>query len=257
MERSSSLELTGVALITGAGSGIGEACAHAFAREGIKAAVLCDVNSAGLEKVATGLVTTATNPRFETLTLVVDVSKEAECQRMVNEAVARFGRIDYAVNCAGITRPRCTVDEYLTAAYQAIIDVNLSGVFYCMRAELAQMLKQEPSAAASITNPNIKGSRGSIVNIASICSVVGVPGGSAYVASKHGVIGLTKTAAAEHAANEIRINAVLPGFIRTPLMVTPIQLEALDRIAKYQTPARRSGEAEEVAAIVVFQSSPR
>jgi NAD(P)-dependent dehydrogenase (short-subunit alcohol dehydrogenase family) len=191
-----------VALVTGGGSGIGRATALAFAREDAKV-VVADIAVEGGEAT----VRMIQEARGEALFLKADVSKAAEVQALVQRAVETYGRLDCAHNNAGVegssgVAPTPTAD--LTEAHwDYTINVNLKGVWLCMKYEIPQMLSQ---------------GGGAIVNTASILGLVGIPMVAAYVASKHGVVGLTKTAALEYAQAGLRINAVCPGFIRTPMV---------------------------------------
>ncbi|MFO0951099.1 MAG: SDR family NAD(P)-dependent oxidoreductase [Isosphaeraceae bacterium] len=186
-----------VALVTGGGSGIGRATARAFAREGAKV-VVADIDQAAAQAVADELSQTG----GASLAVRTDVSDEAEVVAMVAAAVRVFGRIDCAFNNAGIGCPRKPTHEYDLAEYGRVIAVNLTGVFLCMKHELPVMLQQ---------------GGGSIVNNASVAGLRGTPTLMPYVASKHGVIGLTRASAKEYAAHRIRINAVCPGWTDTAL----------------------------------------
>jgi NAD(P)-dependent dehydrogenase (short-subunit alcohol dehydrogenase family) len=221
-----------VAIVTGAGSGIGEACATLLARRGAKVLV-ADVRAAPAEAVAAA-IGDAARPH------VVDVTDPAACEAMVAAAVETFGRLDVAVNNAGIGGPQAPTGEYPLDGWAAVIAVNLSGVFYCMRAEIAAML-----AAGG----------GSIVNMASILGSVGFAQSVAYVSAKHGVVGMTKTAAVEYARQGLRVNAVGPGFIETPLLAAASP-EIVAGVAGLH-PLGRLGRSEEVAELVAFLASDR
>ena len=187
-----------VAIVTGAGSGIGEATGMLFAAEGAQV-VLADLNLAGAERVADAI------KHKEGLVDVfqADVADADAVQHLVDFAVKRFGKLDIAVNNAGIGGEMAPVGEMSTAGWRRVIDVNLNGVFYGMRAEIPAMLE---------------GGGGSIVNMSSILGSVGFANSAAYVAAKHGLVGLTQTAALEYGTRGIRVNAVGPGFIQTPLV---------------------------------------
>jgi NAD(P)-dependent dehydrogenase (short-subunit alcohol dehydrogenase family) len=221
-----------VAIVTGAGSGIGEACATLLARRGAKVLV-ADVRAAPAEAVAAA-IGDAARPH------VVDVTDPAACEAMVAAAVETFGRLDVAVNNAGIGGPQAPTGEYPLDGWAAVIAVNLSGVFYCMRAEISAMLA---------------GGGGSIVNMASILGSVGFAQSVAYVSAKHGVVGMTKTAAVEYARQGIRVNAVGPGFIETPLLAAASP-EIVAGVAGLH-PLGRLGRSEEVAELVAFLASDR
>jgi NAD(P)-dependent dehydrogenase (short-subunit alcohol dehydrogenase family) len=220
-----------VALVTGAGSGIGEAVVIALAREGAKV-VLTDVDLPGAERVA-ALVKQAGG---ETLVVRNDVSSAPECEAAVAAALKTFGRLDIAVNNAGIGGPPALTGDYPLDGWHQVINVNLNGVFYGMRYQIPAMLKS---------------GGGSIVNIASILGQVGFATASAYVAAKHGVVGLSKNAAIEYATQGIRVNSVGPGFIRTPLLTKNLTEEQLAGIAALH-PIGRLGTAHEVAELVLW-----
>ncbi len=225
-----------VALITGAGSGIGRASALAFAREGAKVAVADIVVEGGEETVR--MVKEAGGEAFF---IKVDVSNAAEVEAMVNTVVDTYGRIDCAYNNAGIEGRLASTDEYPEDVFDKVIDINLTGVWLCMKYELPHMLKQ---------------GGGAIVNTASGAGLIGVAGMSAYVASKHGVVGLTKTAALEYAKSGIRVNSVCPGLIQTPMVerITADQPQLGEALVAAE-PVGRTGKPEEIAESVVWMCS--
>lgn len=227
-----------VALITGAGSGIGRASALTFAREGAKI-VVADVNAQGAEETVSLIKELGGDSIF----VYADVSNDGDVEAMVAKAVSAYGRLDCAHNNAGIsTQGRGSLThEFPDDLWDKIIDINLKGVWLCMKHEIPQMLEQ---------------GGGSIVNTASELGLIGVPNNSAYVASKHGVIGLTKTAALEYAQQNIRVNAVCPSIIPTPFHVTRLDADAerLSRMIARQ-PTGRLGTPEEVAEAVLWLSS--
>lgn len=225
-----------IALVTGAGSGIGEAVSLLFAQNGARV-VLADMDVDGANRVL-GLVEKAGGTG---MVMRTDVSVPADCEHLVAETVAKFGRLDIAVNNAGIGGPSAPTGEYPLDGWNKVIAINLSGVFYGMRYQLPAMLKT---------------GSGSIVNMASILGKVGFPMASAYASAKHGVIGLTETAACEYATQGIRINAVGPGFIKTPLLDKNLNAEQLAGIAAMH-PMKRLGTAQEVAELVLWLASDK
>lgn len=225
------------AIVTGAGSGIGRAIALAYAREGARV-VVSDYDEDG-GRATVGLLEEAT-PGAEAAFVRADVSSPEENEALVRAALDRFGALHVACNNAGIGGELNPVGELSVEGWQRVISVNLSGAFYGMRAQIPPMLEA---------------GGGAIVNMASILGRVGTPGSSGYVAAKHGVIGLTKTAALEYAARGLRVNAVGPGYIDTPLLEALPAEEREALVALH--PVGRLGRAEEVAELVVWLSSDR
>ncbi len=225
-----------ISLVTGGGSGIGRASALAFAREGAKVVVADVVVDGGEETL--GMIKKAGG---EAIFVKIDVSKAAEVEAMVNKAVETYGRLDCAYNNAGVEGSWVSTTEYTEENWERVISINLKGVWLCLKYEIAQMLKQ---------------GGGSIVNTASVAGLVGTPEASAYVASKHGVVGLTKTAALEYAKLGIRVNAVCPGAIRTPMLERVISTQPqLAESATAMEPVGRLGSPEEIAEAVVWLCS--
>ena len=228
------------ALITGGGGGIGRATALVFAREGARIAVADLDANAAQDTVAMGNAGGG-----QARALSGEVTDDRAEQQMIQSVVAAYGRLDCAFNNAGIAGYQVDASGKRTAewseeSFDRMIAVNLKGVWLCLRHELAQMQAQ---------------GGGAIVNTGSIAGLVGLPNSSAYVAAKHGVIGLTKTAALEYAEASIRVNAVCPGYIRTPMTEPSMRLRGEAILA--QTPLKRMGNPEEIAEMVVWLCSER
>ena len=228
------------ALITGGGGGIGRATALAFAREGARVAV-ADLASAAAEETVAAI----NEAGGQAMSLTGDITNAEVVQEAVAKVVTAYGRLDCAFNNAGIAPQhvearRMKTAEWSEASFDRMIAVNLKSVWLCMKYEILQMQTQ---------------GGGSIVNTSSILGLVAFPGGVAYTAAKHGVIGLTKTAALEYADDRIRVNAVCPGFIKTP-MTTETQKERAEVITS-RTALGRFGEPDEIAEMVVWLCSDR
>ena len=225
-----------VALATGAKGGMGLTTAQLFAKEGASVA-LVDINEPKQE--AQALV----DAGYQAISIQCDVSDEEAVKAMVEKTVDTFGRLDYALNNAGIQNPVTDTVDLEEVVFDNVMDVNAKGVWLCMKYELKQFEKQ--------------GSEGAIVNCSSMGGIVGVPGRSVYHASKHGVIGLTKSTALEVASKGIRVNAVLPGIIETPMVENMLinESDAMEELIS-QLPIRRIGKAEEVASVVHWLCSP-
>jgi NAD(P)-dependent dehydrogenase (short-subunit alcohol dehydrogenase family) len=222
-----------VAFVTGAASGIGKAAAVAFASEGARVAII-DRTEEALQQTAKAVE----DAGGELLVIACDISKPEQIEAAVARTVKTFGRLDVAFNNAGVENKAAPVADIELDEWDRILDINLRGTFVCMKHELAQMVRQ---------------GSGVVVNTSSGAGIRGVAGGSAYAASKHAIIGLTKSAALDYAKSNIRVNAVLPGNIETPMMDRftggDIQ-KAIDL-----EPVGRLGKPEEIAEAVLWMSS--
>ncbi|KAJ9494701.1 hypothetical protein LTR99_001763 [Exophiala xenobiotica] len=248
--------MSGVAVITGAASGIGRSCAHILVEEGCQRLLLSDLNRAGLEKVSEELK--AIDSQVVTHLFVGDVSREADVNHMIEEAVEAFGAIHYCINNAGITpKPRVRTHELDVEAYDRVANVNLRGVWLCERAELRQLLKQPTSLKMRNSSDSVPPQRGAIVNISSIFGLAAHGTAGAYPASKAGVLGITRTDAVAYAADGIRVNAICPGFIDTPIhQQTRANGTDYSKLINL-IPFQRMGRPEEIAEAVVWLVSER
>ncbi|MBI1281371.1 MAG: SDR family oxidoreductase [Anaerolineaceae bacterium] len=226
-----------VAIVTGGGSGIGRATALALSHEGVKI-VIADIVKQESERVVLEIQEGGGNALY----IKTDVSPSSDVQQVVNKTVETYGRLDYAVNNAGIGGTQALTADCDEADWSKVIGVNLTGVWLCMKHEIPRMLDQ---------------GGGAIVNVSSILGLVGFANACAYTSSKHGIIGLTKVAAMEYAAKGLRINAVCPAFIATPMLERSgltAGTDIYDAVVALH-PIKRLGTPEEVAAMIVWLCS--
>lgn len=252
------MDISGYAFITGAASGIGRACANAFAYDGAAGIALCDVNAEALNAVKAEIdaqQSTRSHP-CQVICCTMNVADEDAVNSTVDQVVQEFGRIDYCVNAAGIAMKHVGGAAFAqTEDWKRILDVNLNGTFYVLRAVAKIMLKQEPIKSVIDGRPL---QRGSIVNFSSIQGTVGVPMSTAYTTTKHGVLGLTRTASEDYAKDGLRINAVCPGYTETPLTTaSPMILQAMMERVGTAVPMQRMGQPREIADAVVYLSGGR
>ena len=223
-------------IVTGAASGIGRATAGAFAAEGARL-IVADIDDTG----GAATVAAARQEGAAAEFVHVDVARPADCAAMVERALAAYGRLDVAFNNAGINIANAPIAEVSEADWQRIVSINLTGVFLCMKHEIPAMRR---------------GGGGAIINTASVCGVIGTAGVTAYCATKHGVVGLTRSAAHDHVKEGIRLNAVCPGGTRTAMLREWFTQPGVEEAARAGTPIGRMAEPGEIARAVLFLASP-
>ncbi|KAF2795086.1 NAD(P)-binding protein [Melanomma pulvis-pyrius CBS 109.77] len=257
------MDVPGFALITGGASGIGRACAKAFVKEGSAGIAVLDVNSEALEVVKAeilreieGRQNGSTKATCQVEIYPVNVTSEDQVNYVVNEVARKFGRLDYVVNAAGIAIKHEGGAAFAkTSDWQRVIDINLTGTFFVLRAAAKIMLEQEPILSAVDGRPL---QRGSIVNFGSIQGVVGITLSTAYIATKHAVIGLTRTASEDYAGVGLRINAICPGYTETPMTTkNPQVLKAMQERVSSAVPMQRMGSSQEIADGVLYLAGGR
>jgi NAD(P)-dependent dehydrogenase (short-subunit alcohol dehydrogenase family) len=226
-----------VALVTGASSGIGKAAVLQYAREGANV-VVSDINEEKGNKVVEEIKQHSGDAIF----IKADVASPEECENLVNKTVEKYGRLDIAFNNAGISGEINPIADMSIEGWNKMISVNLSSVFYCMHYQIKQMLQN---------------GGGAIVNNSSILGQVAFANSAAYVAAKHGVVGLSKTGALEYSSHGVRVNAIGPAFIKTPMLTDAgMDDDVLKQMAAVH-PIGRLGESEEVAELVIWLSSDK
>ena len=229
-------------IVTGATGGFGRRAAERFAAEGARL-VLSDLDPVRLDETAATL-------DAETATLAGDISDEKLSEGLVALALSRFGGIDVAVNNAGIAQNLMKLPETPSDEARRIIDIDLMGTFYAMKHQLAAMERRFRES----------GTRGTIVNIASVAGIAGAPKLAVYAAAKHGVVGLTRSAAAEYATRGVRINAVCPSFARTPMVTGTLQASG-DGLSEAEltrgVPMKRLAEVDEIVEVILFAADPK
>lgn len=236
--------------------GIGRAVSFAFVSHGVRRLALLDINLPALERVKSELE--HSNPSLEVTAIQCDTSSTSSILEAHGAAISKLGRLDYAVNNAGIAGPQGGSEDVKTDDFRHTLEVNLTGVWTGQREQIRQMLKQEPEDQGWPV-PGVA-NRGVIVNTASMIGIVGTGvynAATAYTAAKHGVLGITKSDAGYYSSKWIRINAICPGFVRTP-MVDGVRdgLQTLEKNEMDKTPMGRVAYPEEIAQGIVFLASP-
>jgi len=243
----------GVAVITGAGGvGIGAHVATAFAKEGCTRIAITDINASLLQQTKDSVL--AINPDVKVFSVAGDITNADFVSSFMAEVAATFGRIDYAVNCAGILGKEERSHEMDISSFDIVNNVNYRGCWMSSRAEIQAMLKQDPLPSSVASRP---AQRGAIVNIASQLGIVGRPSTPAYCASKSAVIGMTRADAIDYSKDDIRINCVCPGVIRTAMTTGTEEVTARLAPAVRIAPMERMGLPEEIADAVLFLCSSK
>ncbi|KAJ5685098.1 hypothetical protein N7536_007717 [Penicillium majusculum] len=243
--------LPGVGLVIGSASGIGRSVSFAFARVGVAGLFLADINMKALEETANDIRREL--PDLKVVTHQVDVGNEESCIDCVRTAAKTFGRIDYVLNNVGIGGNQIPTVEQDSAELNKVLNLNFVGLWICQREQVKQMLTQE-----KLQIPSGRGDRGVITNTASILGLVGGPvGASPYAASKHAILGMTKTEAVAYSKDGIRINSICPGYVSTAILGNndPKSRAEIESKMTSLIPMGRLGEADEIADSIVFLSS--
>ena len=255
--------MPGVALITGAASGIGRTTAIAFAQAGCSLFALLDMNEAGLEATKTLLIEVigaiSSHQNYTITTHVVDIRLSESVISTYAAVKSQFSRIDYAVHCAGVgvTRVDAPTADCSIEQFDLKNAINYRGTFLCSRETIRIMLEQSLDCEAypDAGIPTARAQRGAIVNISSVLGWISSPSSTAYCASKAAVLGMTRSDAVDYASNRIRVNAVLPGIVDTPMTTSDQKMKAsVETNAVRVTPLKRFGQPEELADVCVFLS---
>ncbi|KAI6090729.1 oxidoreductase [Hypoxylon rubiginosum] len=250
-------KLDGIALIVGSGSGIGREVSFSLAEAGTKVIVFADRNEDTAKATSEESKKYASNKDYQTAVFKMDVQDAQSVQDMVDFVVKQYGRLDYAINAAGVDNGKnAPIAETDIDNFDRIMNINTRGNLVCVRAQIAAMRKQEPKTWTSRNGTRDIG-RGVIINLASANSFVGLPGKGSYTISKHGFMGITKMAALDHAAEGIRVNAVCPTWVRTPLLDIELQKNPeVQGMISAIVPIKRAAECEEVSDTIAFLCSP-
>ncbi|KAI1270007.1 NAD(P)-binding protein [Xylariaceae sp. FL1019] len=247
----------GFALVTGAASGIGKESAFAFAAAGVQGVLFADIDVEGAKKAAEESKQYATSAKYRAEFVDVDVTSEESVKKMVALAKEKFGRIDYNVNSAGIGNPSLARTKHIKAdVFRQTLETNVTGTMLCVKAVTGVMAEQEPRSYKGRHGDRSLG-RGSIVNLGSLNSYVAFPGTLSYTTAKHAVMGITRSAAMDCLSDQIRVNAVCPFYVDTPMMQKSIErVPPLGDMIKKVSPLERAATVDEVADYIVFLCSP-
>ncbi|RWQ91365.1 hypothetical protein C8Q69DRAFT_510997 [Paecilomyces variotii] len=252
------MNIDGYALVTGAGSGIGKACALAFAKEGAAGVVFVDLNLRFAEEAAAESRELATHPKYKALALSADVTSETQVDSTVAATIQEFGQINYAVNSAGIgVQDPAEIADASVSEFARFLNVNVMGTFLVTRA-VSKVMKDQNPTLVNEQNPERGSWRGVIINLASCASFVATPLLTQYTTSKHAVLGLTRNAALDNARYGIRVNCISPSWVGTPMVDRAIEgIPDLERLMADAVPMGRIAHVDEIADIILFLSSPK
>ncbi|KAI0206464.1 NAD(P)-binding protein [Astrocystis sublimbata] len=252
------MDVTGAAFVTGGGSGIGKACCFEFAKQGARGLVVADLNLQTAKSTATDVVAIATNPEFKVEAIELDVSDEESVKKAIEHTLRSFGRIDYSVHCAGV--PGGTFDPVAEANFtdfKRLLDVNVNGIFL-VTSLVSKAMKNQEAKPVDREIPAHGNTRGAVVNLSSVSSYISVPNMVQYTTSKHAVLGITKTAAIDNVAHDIRVNCVCPSWTDTPMVQTAMEVvPGLEESFLEGVPMGRLARPEEVANVAIFLCSPK